>query len=429
MTQLHNGSPTDVQPDAQPDVQPDVQHSSLLASPVWRKHWFSMPRLMCGLMTGTSLDGVDAAVVEFSDAGGAHRLNLRSSLTMPFPDGIGEELTRLTKAEPVSIVDVSRVHAGLAYLYADAVREACRKAGVEVSALDAIGTHGQTVWHQPAAQEFGPYSVPSTLQLGSAPTLASLVGVPVVGDFRAADVALGGQGAPLAPMFDYQFLRRSTEHVIALNLGGIANITIIPAGAAERDVIAFDTGPSNLLIDASTLRFFGKRYDAGGSIGLAGRVLPRLMEALREEPYITQAPPKSTGRELFNAEYVANALKFTYIDAQPAEDVVRTFTEFTAWSIAENIRRFAFGTKLSEGMPTRIVASGGGTHNRCLMEALARELPTVRVETTEQFGIPSDGKEAMFFAYFAYRTLGGLHSNMPSVTGASREAVLGSVHL
>jgi anhydro-N-acetylmuramic acid kinase len=382
-------------------------------------------------MTGTSIDGVDAAVVEFSAdaAHGRHALRLLAHLTKAFPDGVAERLAALAGSQGISTADVSLANAGLAAIYAEAVREVCSQAGVNVEALDGVGTHGQTIWHQPQPAAFGLPGVRSTLQIGSPSALAQHLGVTVVGDFRTADVALGGQGAPLAPMFDYEFLRRDDENVVALNLGGIANITIMAARAQERDVIAFDTGPSNLLIDAATLKFFGKRYDAGGTIGLAGRTLPRLLEALKEEPYIIQSPPKSTGRELFNAEYLERALKFTYFDAQPAEDVVRTVTEFTAWSIAENIRRFAVDTKFANNLPTRIIASGGGIHNRCLMTALAEQVPAMTLTTTEEMGIPADAKEAMFFAYFAYRTLGGLHSNLPSVTGASKEAVLGAICL
>jgi anhydro-N-acetylmuramic acid kinase len=391
--------------------------------------WFAVPRLFCGLMTGTSIDGVDAALVEFSADENRHHLRLLSHFTKPFPDGVENRLASLAQSKSTTTADVSLSNAGLAEIYADAVREACSRAGVAVQSLNGVGTHGQTIWHQPQPATFGGHAVRSTLQIGSPSALAQHLGVTVVGDFRTADVALGGQGAPLAPMFDYEFLRRKDENVVALNLGGIANITILAAGAAERDVIAFDTGPSNLLIDAATLKFFGKRYDAGGTIGLAGRVLPRFLDALKEEPYITQAPPKSTGRELFNAEYLERALQFTYFDAQPAEDVVRTATEFTAWSIAENIRRFALEVKFTNSLPTRIIASGGGIHNLCLMRALQRELPDAMLSTTDEVGIPADAKEAMFFAYFAYRTLGGLHSNMPSVTGASKEAVLGSICL
>lgn len=398
--------------------------------------WFSAPRLMGGLMSGTSLDGIDAAVVEFYRNGDNHAMRLKSSIALDFPPAVAETLkamtkaTNIDKAESVSIIDVSTVHTGLSHLYAEAVRKACVQAGVAVNALEAVGMHGQTVWHQPTGVGFGETTVRSTLQLGSPSILANLLGVPVVGDFRAADMALGGQAAPLAPMFDYHFLRKADENVIALNLGGIANITIIPAGASEERVIAFDTGPSNLLIDASTLKFFGKRYDTGGSIGAAGRVLSRFMEALKDEPYITLPPPKSTGRELFNKEFLEKALEYTYFDAQPAEDVVRTVTEYTAWSVAENIRRFAVENNfIDNSLHTRIIAGGGGTNNPCLMDALRRELPDMTVETTDAYGIPADGKEAIFFGYLAYRTLGGLHGNLPSVTGASRKAILGSISI
>lgn len=244
----------------------------------------------------------------------------------------------------------------------------------------------------------------------------------MVGDLRAADVALGGQGAPLAPMFDYVFLSQSDKYVVALNIGGISNITLLPPNATEDQVIAFDTGPGNILSDLAMKKFYGKRFDSNGNAARAGQLLPKLMMTLQAEPYIIAPPPKSTGRELFTPEYLDRALLYNYHEFQPAEDAVRTIAEFTGWSIAENIRRF--------GDPNcHIVAAGGGTHNPVIIETLLRELPTATYTTTEALGIPADAKEAMFFGYYAYRTFAGLHSNMPSVTGASKRALLGSISL
>lgn len=390
--------------------------------------WFAQPRTLCGLMSGTSLDGIDAAIVQFRQDNNHHQLQIAGTATTEFPDDVRHVLQELTTNTPVSIKEISTLHTGLSAVYAEAIEQLCAQTRVPISDLDGIGMHGQTVWHQPESVSFGERAIRSTLQLGSGSTLAQRVAIPVVSDFRAADMAQGGHAAPLAPMFDYQFFRSNQEHIIALNLGGIANITIIPASAPETSVIAFDTGPANLLIDAATKKFFGKRYDKGGQIAAAGRVLPRFMETLQQEPYIIQVPPKSTGREVFNTAYLDNALHGNYFDAQPAEDVVRTVTEFTSWSIAENIRRFAFQSGLlAPGIPTTIIASGGGVHNSIIIQRLREELPELTVTTSDERGIPSDGKEAIFFAYLAYRTFGGLHGNLPSVTGASKNVILGSL--
>lgn len=382
--------------------------------------WSGQPRVICGLMSGTSLDGVDAAIVRFSPSGtSVPHQELLGFLTLPLPEDIFYLTTGIIAGRE-NVETLSLVHAALASLFADAVTQACETAGIAVHQLDAIGSHGQTVWHQPTAREVDTYSVASTLQIGSPSALAQLTGVPVVGDFRAADVASGGQGAPLVPLYDYHFLAQADRDVIALNIGGMANITLLPTGITSENIRAFDTGPGNVLIDMTTLKFFGKRFDTNGSIARDGIILPRLLATLKQEPFIVQQPPKSTGRELFTAEYLDAALKFNYMSTQPAEDPVRTVTEFTAWSIAENIRLF--------GNPTsRIVASGGGIHNPVLMKTLARELPEAELVTSDEYGIPSDAKEAMCFAYLAWRSLAGLPGNLPSVTGASKEATLGVI--
>lgn len=380
--------------------------------------WLAQSRTVCGLMSGTSLDGIDAAIVRFSPHISAPpTCSLLSFCTIPLPAELLEMITECIGGT-ASTETLSLANAAFASFLADAVRQACTAANIAIDTLDAIGSHGQTIWHQPTAQYVDGVAIASTLQIGSPSALAQHTGIPVVGDFRAADIALGGQGAPLVPLFDYHFLSHTQRDTIALNIGGMANITLLPAGVTLNAIRAFDTGPGNVLIDLATRKFFGKQYDTNGSIAREGIVLPRLLETLKQEPFIRQTPPKSTGRELFTPAYLEKALLYNYMDTQPAEDPVRTVTEFTAWSIAENIRLF--------GNPgSRIVASGGGIRNTTLMEALQRELPAAEIVPSDFYGVPSDAKEAMCFAYLAYRTLGGLPSNVPSVTGATREAVLG----
>lgn len=383
--------------------------------------WLSQPRTICGLMSGTSLDGIDAAIVKFATCDDdSHTLELIAHATIDMPRELREVLQAIIRNDRASTADITHAHNILPHLFASTVRSTCDMAEIKVNDLDAIGSHGQTIWHAPQERTTGAYSCGATLQIGSVSALAHLLGVPTVGDFRTADVVLRGQGAPLVPIFDSEFLTGDNEGAIALNIGGIANITLLPPRGSRDNVLAFDTGPGNALIDLATQKYFHKLYDADGSFARAGIVVPALMETLRSEAFITQSPPKSTGRELFNREYLESALEFNFYDWQPTEDALRTITEFTAWSIAENIRRF--------GNPTApIIASGGGVRNATLMETLQRELPAATIRSSDAIGIPADAKEAMCFAYLAYRTLGGLVGNIPSVTGATRDAVLGVV--
>ncbi len=386
--------------------------------------WISHPRLVCGIMSGTSLDGIDIALLDISTdpQTNRHSFHLHGSITHPFPDEVRSGLYDMIHGHTITTAQYSQMHTALALCYADAVRAGCAHIGKRVEDIGVIGLHGQTIWHEPIGQDFGNHLVRHTWQIGSPSTLAQILGIPVVGDLRSADMALGGQGAPLAPMFDYVFLSQPDAYVVALNIGGIANITLLPPNASEEHVIAFDTGPGNILSDLAMRKFYGKRYDSNGSAARAGQLLPKLMMSLQEEPFIIASPPKSTGRELFTPEYLDRALKYNYHEFQPAEDVIRTVAEFTGWSIAENIRRF--------GNPRcHIVAAGGVIHNPVIIETLLRELPDATYTTTEALGIPADAKEAMFFGYYAYRTLAGLHSNIPSVTGARKQAILGSISL
>ncbi|MBI3258086.1 MAG: anhydro-N-acetylmuramic acid kinase [Ignavibacteriae bacterium] len=381
--------------------------------------WFSIPRIMCGLMSGTSLDGIDAAIVEFADRDGKHSFILKSQLTVPYSNEIRDEITRLIEKKS-TIAEVSWLHTALSELHASATQKACEIAGISTDSLDGIGFHGQTVWHAPRAKKKFGLNFGSTLQLGSPSVLANVLDAPVVGDFRSADVAVGGQGAPLVPIFDSTFLREEHHNVIALNIGGIANITLLPPIGSKDEIRAFDTGPGNVLIDAAARMFFGKQFDSKGSIAEAGRTIKAMLEQLKQHTFITKTPPKSTGREEFNSTWLEKRIRTTFQPSIPTEDILRTITEFTAWSIAENIRLFASPT-------SKIIASGGGIHNRTLMSLLQNELPIAQITTADAIGIPSDAKEAVCFAYLAYRTLGGLTGNIPSVTGAKRPVKLGVV--
>ncbi|MBS1536759.1 MAG: anhydro-N-acetylmuramic acid kinase [Bacteroidetes bacterium] len=384
-----------------------------------QQEWLSTPKLICGLMSGTSLDGIDAAIVEFSVQNGKHIFTIKSHTTIPYSPEFRTEITRIIEKKS-TIADISWLHFAISEFHAIAVQKACELAGITPHLLDGVGFHGQTVWHSPTPKKKLGNSISSTLQLGSPSVLATILGIPVVGDFRSADVAVGGQGAPLVPMFDANFLREENRSIIALNIGGIANITLLPALDHNGSIRAFDTGPGNVLIDAATRMFFGKQLDSNGAFAAAGRTVGAMLTQLKNHSFITKVPPKSTGREDFNPTWLQKRIRTTFQPSIPSEDIVRTVTEFTAWSIAENIRLFA-------DTSSKIIASGGGIHNKTLISMIQKELPNTEIITTDAIGIPSDAKEAICFAYLAYRTLGGLPGNIPTVTGASREVKLGVI--
>lgn len=347
--------------------------------------------IVAGIMSGTSLDGIDVAIVDVRGA----TFRVLAHSTTPYAAKVRAGLLAISNCE-THTARIAEWSFRLAELYAAAVRRTWKKP------LDMVGCHGQTIYH---ARD-------CTLQIGSGSVLAERLGVPVVSDFRPRDMAAGGRGAPLVPFFDYRLLRHPKLARAALNIGGIANVTVIPAGAKLDDVTAFDTGPGNMVIDQLVARTRGGRFDRGGRIARRGRLDEELLAKLVRDPYLRAKPPKTAGREQYGAEFA---------DRFPANpDGVRTATAFTAASIAEGVRRFAGGTR-------ELVASGGGVHNPVLMAYLAAFLPGIRIRTIDEFGVDSDAKEAVAFALLAAETVAGRPSNVPSATGARRAVVLGQV--
>jgi anhydro-N-acetylmuramic acid kinase len=369
-------------------------------------------------MTGTSLDGVDVAIAEFtSNENNKHSLKLIAFNTYHLPGSV-KELALKIIGNKGNLQDITLFHFLLPQVYAEAIQKLCSESGFPIDNIDAIGMHGQTVWHEPHPKSFDKFDVSGTFQLGSPSALANILNIQVVGDFRAADIALGGQGAPLVPIFDYEFLRNDNANIIALNIGGIANITYIKKSCAPSNVVAFDTGPGNSLIDAACRSYLKIEYDKDGENAQKGKLIPELFEKLMNHLYIKQSPPKSTGKELFNWDYVCQAMNEINYSDNYHLDIFNTLTQFTASSIALNIRKFASDH-------SKIIISGGGANNKYLLKLLNEQVPDSKIIKSDEIGIPADAKEAIAFAYLAYRTLGGLHGNLPSVTGAKREAVLG----
>lgn len=377
----------------------------------------SVSRLVAGIMSGTSLDGIDVSIVEISGTGSHVRVRPKAFSSVPYSEALRTAILLNCEPETSSVSALSRLNAEIAHAYAAAVKSTCESSGISLSRIDLIGSHGQTVYHDPAPQS-GPAS---TLQIGDPSMLAHLLGKPVVGDFRVGDVALGGQGAPLVPYFDWAMFSSTEENRVLLNLGGIANITVLPVGCAHDQVIAFDTGPANVLIDAVMFALTGKNVDENGQLALQGQVNKPLVERLLADPYFTKPPPKSTGREWFNAAYVEQLLRSCHEAQLSVPDIVATTTAFTVNSILMGIAGFV------PFVVDRLIVSGGGVHNQAIMSGLSDALPSCHVDSIVQHGIDPDAKEAICFAVLAHEAFNLVHAGMPSVTGASGRAFLGKI--
>ena len=384
--------------------------------------------LYAGLMSGTSLDGMDTAFADISilDADPARprfAITLRGTAYSPYPDALRARLQIVRAGLPVPVGEIAALHYELGAVYADAVLQAASEAGIKTAEIAALGLHGQTVWHAPPSSGA---PVPNTFQLGQPAVLAELLGCPVVSDFRARDMAAGGEGAPLVPFADYALLHSPNETRVALNLGGIANVAFLPAGGALADTLAFDTGPGNLVLDGLAAALVSQPYDKDGTLAAWGRPDPALLARLLQHPYFTLVPPKSTGAELFSPAYVADFARQA-AQLSPA-DALATATRLTVGSIAHALRAFL------PRLPDRIIAGGGGTHNRTLMDGLRSALPSVAVETHDTFPtnagiIPAGAKEGLAFALLAAARMHGLPANIPTATGARGPRLLGAVTL
>jgi len=362
--------------------------------------------LYLGLISGTSADGIDAALVSFDE--GTPRL--LHGLTHPWPAELRQQILGVAQGEvPVDLDALGRLDVAMGHGFAEAALRVLADAGVSTARVRAIGSHGQTLRHRPTGEH------PFTLQLGDPSVIAERCGIDVVADFRRADIAAGGQGAPLLPAMHAMLLGQAGEARVVLNLGGIANITYL---AADGSVLGFDTGPANGLMDAWCVRHRGEPFDRDGRFAGEGRVDEPLLRSLLDDPYFTLAPPKSTGREHFHLAWLDQHLADH--ELAPA-DVQATLLELSVRSVADAIARHATGTR-------RVLACGGGVHNRALMDRLARHLAPVELQSTALYGVDPDYLEAMAFAWLARQRLLGLPGNLPAVTGARGPRVLGAVY-
>lgn len=385
--------------------------------------------IVAGVMSGTSADGIEVALVRVQGRGFNTRFELLRHEHYNYPARVRQLILKAMNAGSASVADHSRLNFLLGELYSDAVLKTCRKAKLEV---DLVGCHGQTIYHQGDRKAFLGKPIACTWQTGEGAVIAARVGKPVVSDFRTADIAVGGKGAPLVPFLDYALFRHRRLGRIVQNIGGIANLTVIPAGATADRVFAFDTGPGNMVMDAVAERFFNRRYDAEGKIGARGRVNERLVEKLLRAPFFRQRPPRTAGREEFGREYASQFMRYFKSNRQRlnAEDILATATALTAASITQSIENFVLSGNLKrETRNWELIVSGGGTRNRTLMRMLSnriRKLP-LRLRTTDEFGLPAEAKEAVAFAVLAYQTWNRKSGNIPSATGAKNAAVLGKI--
>jgi anhydro-N-acetylmuramic acid kinase len=384
--------------------------------------------IVAGVMSGTSADGIDVALVRVKDARRQKKLRrnaigfeLIGHAQYKYPKDVRELVLTTMNSQQASVANLARLSFSLGELYADAILATQRRFRVKAG---LVGCHGQTIYHQGEAARFLGRKLAVTWQTGEGAVIAARVGVPVVSDFRPADMAAGGKGAPLVPFLDFLLYRDARVGRIVQNIGGIANLTAIPAGSSSSQVLAFDTGPGNMVIDAVMERLFRRPYDRDGRVAASGNVLDRVVAEFLQQPFFRRKPPKTAGREEFGREFVEKFMR--RCGRATSTDIVATATALTARSIADSLRGFVIGGRRGY---REFIVSGGGARNSTLMAMLAVELRPLglTIHSSDEFGLPSEAKEAAAFALLAYETWNRRPSNVPSATGAKRPAILGKI--
>ena len=365
--------------------------------------------LAIGLMSGTSLDGVDSALVRITGQGENTQVELVGFLSMPMPVHMQKSILKVCDIEQSSVEQVCQLNFDLGYLFAEAAKQVCIEGNIPISDVDFIASHGQTIHHKKG----------STLQIGESSVIAEQTNCLVISNFREMDIAAGGEGAPLVPYADYILYGEKGKSVAFNNIGGISNVTVLTGDNKKENVFAFDTGPGNMCINAACKMLFNKEYDEDGQYALKGKVIEQLLLELLDNPYFDREPPKSTGRELFGELYIKNIIaKYPQCNKY---DIINTLTRFTAKSLADSYKNFILGRcKLD-----KIVITGGGAYNKALVEMIGEEIPEIDVVTFEQIGFSSDAKEAILFAVLGNEALHGIANNLPLCTGAKKTCVLG----
>jgi anhydro-N-acetylmuramic acid kinase len=369
------------------------------------------PMRVAGLMSGTSADGIDAAIVDID----GDKLKVLAFDTFPYPEAVRGGIFGLVESKKSGPAELCRLNFVIGEVFARAVLKLCRKSRIDLETIDLIGSHGQTIYHNPKGH--------CTLQIGEPAVIAQRTGITTVADFRPADMAAGGQGAPLVPFADYVLFRDRKTNRAVQNIGGIANVTYLLANCHSKDIIAFDTGPGNMIIDGivSLATKGGKRFDRGGKIAGRGTVDRELLDSMLRHPFFKLRPPKSTGREMFGKQYCNTIYQRARKKGFSVEDIAATITAFTVASIGLSYRRFL------PAMPDELVLCGGGAKNNTLVKMLRQELTGVKILNSSELGIDSDAKEAISFAILAYATIKGIANNVPGATGAKEQLILGKI--
>lgn len=386
-------------------------------------------RRVVGLMSGTSVDGIDAALVEIGGTDEAPEVRLIAFEDRPWPEKVREQIFPLFRPETATVDKIGYMNFLMGEIYAQSVASVVEKAGLTLADVDLIGSHGQTIWHAPEVCDKDGFPVIFTVQIGEGSVIAARTGVPTVSDFRVADMAVGGQGAPLVPFSEYLLYRRPGETILLQNIGGIGNMTVLPGDEGPEAVYAFDTGPGNMIIDAVVSALTGgeKTYDAGGAMASEGKVDQDLLAMLQQDPYYNMPLPKTTGRELFGVQYVEKILDYRREHGLSDADLLATVTDLTAWSIVDGYARYV----LPKRQATELVVGGGGSYNATLLGFLRERFAPygVKVRTQEDLGWSSDAKEAVAFAIMADCCVREKPNVLPSVTGAKAAAIMGKVSL
>ncbi|WP_270577680.1 anhydro-N-acetylmuramic acid kinase AnmK [Caldibacillus thermoamylovorans] len=376
--------------------------------------------LIVGLMSGTSLDGIDASLVDIKHYGEKTKVKVLKSISIPYDTTIKEELLQVMNIETSNVQQICSLNFKISYLFAEAVKEVCNQANISLNQLDLIGSHGQTIYHMPKTKQS---FVNSSLQIGDPSVIAYETKTMVISNFRSMDIAAGGEGAPLIPYIDWLLFKSDTKGRILQNIGGIGNCTVLKRSCQKEDIIAFDTGPGNMIIDELCRTLINVPYDQNGIIASHGKVHGQLVEEWMGHPYFKKSPPKSTGREQFGKQYTIELIE--KYPSLSVEDFVATATFFTARSIACAYQKFVFPTEKIDD----ILISGGGANNQTLINMIQSLLPNQVVQTSNEYGITADEKEAVGFAVLANEYIHQQKTNIPKATGARQSVLLGQMTL
>lgn len=367
-----------------------------------------------GLMSGTSLDGVDAILVEISNG----KYNPIKFVTLPYEESFKKRILKNLSDASAKLSEISSLNYELGNKFVDAIDLLLKDTIYTYKDVDFVASHGQTIWHDPKGEKCEG-AVPSTFQIGEPSVISYKTGIKTISNFRTMDVAAGGEGAPLVPYSEYLLYRSETENIVLQNIGGIGNLTFLPKNCSIEEVFSFDTGPGNIMIDYFVKKYFDKPYDDGGKIAFSGDIIIELFEYLKQDEFLKKIPPKSTGREQYSVEFMESISKKFDFDKYDKCDIVCTITYFTAYSIAYHYLNYLKDIDL-------VIINGGGAHNDFILNSI-REITNLKIITGEEFGIDSDGKEALAFVVLGHQTLLGKPSNVKSVTGAKDYVVLGNI--